>query len=516
MRISTLLAALLAALTLASSASATIVADSGFRPNPDGFSFENYAKAPYDDLGPAEVRRIFGRRVCAAVVDGACHLTPPAQAWMTEMNASMDGGHCFGFSVLSLLLFKHEIPPIGATPTTFGLAIEGDAALQRQIAYTWAWQDLRALQDDTVKGTPNEILATLRRALRPGERETYTLGVLAGDGGHAITPFAVDRVGVGRYDVLVYDNNWPGDTRRVRFDTKRDAYRYAGAPNPAANHLLFTGDARKPNIVLIPTTPGLGTHECPFCRVDAGSKHAYNELAIEGSPGHHAHLVARDPKGRRTGVVGGRVLEQIPGSRVVMPLGMALSTEQHEPRYQLPHDVGLDVTVDAAPLRRPDRELLTFTGPGYDVSISDLVLRPGERNRLHLAAHGRSFTYRTAPGQVESPTFSMGLERHGTDLSVRVRAHRPQGGSAMRFVLADAGHTLRLSSTATRPERYDIRIQGIGRGRLLTFRHTAVLLHPGDRATIHYGSLRSHPKALPLVIRHGGRRRVVALANQAS
>src|SRR3974390_767656 len=58
-----------------------VVADSGFRPGPDGFTFQNYGAVLSDgtvptNLTPADVETIFGPAVCADADIGKCDLIP--------------------------------------------------------------------------------------------------------------------------------------------------------------------------------------------------------------------------------------------------------------------------------------------------------------------------------------------------------------------------------------------------------------------------------------------------------
>jgi hypothetical protein len=48
--------------------------------------------------------------ISAAGSGASLTLTPEAQQWMRQVNQGMGGGHCDGFSVLSLALFKHQLP----------------------------------------------------------------------------------------------------------------------------------------------------------------------------------------------------------------------------------------------------------------------------------------------------------------------------------------------------------------------------------------------------------------------
>ena len=85
-----------------------IVADAGFRPNSNGFTFENYGQVLASGLAPtnltaSDVEALFGSQVCADAKLRRCDLIPEAQAWLTSTNQAMAGGHCYGFSVLAEL-----------------------------------------------------------------------------------------------------------------------------------------------------------------------------------------------------------------------------------------------------------------------------------------------------------------------------------------------------------------------------------------------------------------------------
>ena len=56
---------------------------------------------------PSRVDAVKGPRAVIIVPFDASSL-PPAEQWMTQVNDAMAGGHCFGFSVLSLRMFPPE------------------------------------------------------------------------------------------------------------------------------------------------------------------------------------------------------------------------------------------------------------------------------------------------------------------------------------------------------------------------------------------------------------------------
>lgn len=249
----------------------TVVADSGFRPDPDGFSFPNYGNDEgFANLDADEMQRMFGEVVCMSRDAGRCDLTPAARAWMKSQNTSMSGGHCFGFAVLSSILQKGQLPQFGYRslsvfgrgPTAFDLGIEGNPRLQRSIARAWTYQTLPSINNAVSEATPSEVVAKLRRVLTPRKSESWTFMIFEPGykEGHAITPYALEREGKGIYDVHAYDNNWPGDsTRRVRVDTKRNTWSYLAAVNPKEPSSWYRGDATTKTLLLAPSQPGEGT-----------------------------------------------------------------------------------------------------------------------------------------------------------------------------------------------------------------------------------------------------------------
>src|ERR1700709_2509682 len=91
--------------------------------------------------------------------------------------------------------------------STATLPIVDNTPLQSTIAEDFVYQFLQPVVDARVKGTPSQILEKLGDALNSGD-ELYTLGIYKSDftGGHAITPFAIEDKGDGKYAILVYDN----------------------------------------------------------------------------------------------------------------------------------------------------------------------------------------------------------------------------------------------------------------------------------------------------------------------
>jgi hypothetical protein len=143
--------------------------DSGFRPNIDGFSFQNYADDPVTvDLTPAELQRMFGYKVCASIAGGKCTLTYPAQRWMNQAVSAMKSGHCEGIAVLSSLMYYNKTSPaLFGGSSVIDLSLQ-EELLQREIGYWWTTQVTSPGGSKKVLESPQAVLDTLASAFANG------------------------------------------------------------------------------------------------------------------------------------------------------------------------------------------------------------------------------------------------------------------------------------------------------------------------------------------------------------
>jgi hypothetical protein len=244
--------------------------DSGFRPEVNGFSFENYGNDAVEyNLTAAELQRMFGDQVCASLAGGNCILIPPAKQWMEQINSYMDDGHCEGMAVLSLLMYYSIIDP-----GDFGGQVAhdlslGDEGLQREIAYWWTTQSVFPAAATRVNESPNAVLDALTETFNagPDATDSWAMGIYLPDfsGGHAITPFAVEDQGNGIFHILVYDNNFPDETRVVTVDRNANTWSYQASINPDEPESLYEGDAGTETLEIIPSSNRLVQQECQFC-----------------------------------------------------------------------------------------------------------------------------------------------------------------------------------------------------------------------------------------------------------
>jgi hypothetical protein len=409
-----------------------LVYDFGFRPELNGFHFENYGDdIEVTNLTPDEMRRLFGDQVCARLKGDTCTLTPPAAQWMEQINGDMAGGHCEGMAVLSLMMYTGQV---SAGQFGGGQASDldiNDEGLQREIAYWWATQTVAPTTDRVIRGAPMEILETIQQMDARGE--TYTLGIYKEDfsGGHAITPFGIKDVQDGLYTILVYDNNYPGEVRELLIDSRDDSWLYEAAINPQVESELYAGNAETQTLDLTPTSARLGQQECPFCEggygAATGAKRAaaaptYNQIFLDGK----GRILITDEQGHRLGYVDGKIINEIPGAYFTA-YRMGFTQEAPDPIYSIPAGLDVTVTIDGRALEANSETDLVLIGPGFSIGVEGINLEPGQVDTVYFFPKDQMITYET--DKDESPFIVVAIEnRSGADYYFEVQGMDMQGG----------------------------------------------------------------------------------------
>lgn len=389
-----------------------IVYDLGFIPQENGFRFENYGDdIPATNLTADELRRMFGDQVCARLDGTDCTLTPPAEQWMEQINGDMAGGHCEGMAVLSLMMYTQKISPedFGGT-TASDLDIDNEG-LQREIAYWWATQAVAPTYTSVIKGTPMEILNTIEQMDPAGE--TYTIGIYNDAGeGHAITPIGVEDKGDGLYAILVYDNNYPGETRELLIDSRDDSWTYETSINPEVQSDVWSGNAETQTLDLTPTSARLDQQECPFCGENQvssnGAKLAVpamqlNQIFLDGE----GHILITDDSGNRLGYVDGKLINEIPNARYT-EFRMGANGNTPEPVYYIPATLDVTIEIDGSSLSAETLTDLVLIGPGYSIGLEGIYLTPGQVDTAYFYPLDETISYETTSD--ESPSIIFGIE----------------------------------------------------------------------------------------------------------
>ena len=428
------------------SAPGEVIFDFGFTPEQNGFSFENYGDdIPATNLTADELRRMFGDEVCADINGDQCILTPPAEQWMDQINESMGGGHCEGMAVLSLMMYTGQVSPADFGGSVASDLDVNDEALQKEIAYWWATQATDPTASSVVRGTPMEILETVRQMDVNGE--TYTIGIYNDRGeGHAITPFGVQDKGDGLYAILVYDNNYPGETRELFIDSRDGSWTYETSINPQVETDVWSGNAETETLDLTPTSARVEIQACPFCEGGftstnklAAADQLVNQFFLDGD----GHILITDENGNRLGYVNGEIVNEISGASYTR-YRMLASGETPEPIYAVPAGLDVTITIDGTDLTEETLTDLVMIGAGYTIGVEGIYLTPGQVDTAYFYPTDQMIAYETESD--ESPSIIFGVENPDADYYFEVYGADMLGGGVITAWLDSSAGDLLINT----------------------------------------------------------------------
>lgn len=544
-----------------------IVATDGFDPTKDGFDVANYGNllpggtgldytpgnTPAADLTPAIMQQMFGNAVCG---DPACDLTPQAQAWMNQQNQGMSGGHCYGFSDAALQFFSGKADPnkFGAS-TVPQLDVLGNTDLQSFLAENWAYQMLPSVIKARVMADPNTILNELKRVLVPHPSETYTLLIFQADGsgGHAVTPYAIEDNGGGKFHILIYDNNFPGVIRAIAVDTNTDTWTYTGGINPSDTNELYQGNAQTKSIGLDPTSPALGVQPWTYGGTPSGSSGSsgsggasgttgsaagsgatrsingtpaflvdystgiqYDDIYLDGGDVEHGHLLITNPDGQHIGYMNGQLVDTIPGAIIENSTSDEDWAESHEPDYLVPDGVQYTITVDGSSLKQQDpTEDVGVVAPGYQLEVDNINLNPGETDTLTVSADGTTASYTSS--QAQAPILVYGVSDSTSDYAFAVSGDDVPANGSVNINLPSGGTDFNFatSNTGSRTNHLSLLLDKEDDSGSHTFVHGGIALADGDTATLKFGGW-SDGQSMDLVVAHAGSTQTIQLSDQGA
>jgi hypothetical protein len=449
--------------------------DIGFRPNPDGYSFPNYGGVNFDDYTTADMRQMFGDDCVCRMVGPVCFVKWHAIRWNIQANRSMNDGHCDGMASTSLRFFKGLDTPSdlqGGANTTHDLELSN---VRRHIAYYFVeqWTDpVKAYKEQVRRNTLSAILDQLRSAMLSGAPDPTTLFVRqAGQGGHALTPYAIEDRGNGVYWVRVYDNNHPDDANRyVVINTTNDTWSYD------LGWTTWNGDANPHALGIVPISEYAKQPVCPEWRAAA------DELAVWLSG--EGHLLITDSQGQRIGYVGDQFVNEVPGAYESIVDG-GLGVEM-EPIYTLPLSDTYTILLDGQTLTQAETVGVTQFGPGYATWVDDVTLGPTSQDQLTIAPDGTQLAYQSS-GDNEA-TLALALD--GASESSQLQVNGADIGTWQVVTLtADVGNgQLVFNNAQTSGGEYDLEISRINATGEQTFVHAGLVVSATDTHYADYGA----------------------------
>jgi len=416
--------------------------DSGFRPEVNGFGFQNYGDdASTVDLTPVEMQRMFGDRVCACLKDGQCTLTNPAKMWMEAAISAMSSGHCEGLAVLSDLIYYSKINPSGfGGPSAIDLSLKNEL-LQREIGYWWVTQVTNPGGSEKIKDSPNAVLDTLARSFAQGRNanEWWVMGLYLpdGSGGHAITPYAVQDMGNDTFRIMVYDNNWPKDERFVEVNRTTNTWRYQASINPDEQSTLYVGNASTKTLEIVSVSSRLGRQKCEFCDADNNTSSASGaQNATSGSKGSlqvwqngMARVLVTDDRGRSVGFLdSGKPVNEIPDAEMrnlkfapnelPMPVIFVPISSDNAAKISVNVSSSANSSAENKSAKVEKNQAKTsIIAPGFAVSSEVEDLQQGQHQSIDLIKEGQEYSLSFSGNIMDSPLIAIGTKLNQITIS---------------------------------------------------------------------------------------------------
>jgi len=373
--------------------------DLGFRPNPNGYHFQNDQFLRTQEMfeqffGTENVRHPDGSW-CEAAKQffRGTHPDMP-QAWKGKGYRNVaDGWSCVGFSLSSLLSYLDQPQPRAgpfaiahyeqlyqyAEPDQFADSIAYYSGVQTAKQYIDAF-GARADHCDT---DPNRKIDDIEEGILNRKPVIIVLNTFTKFGYHAMVPYRVEPVSSTETNIYVYDSEAPGEERVIHFAHSGDewhwTYTFVGSIAKAGT---ATGQCEDIFLYPIRTSAEQGDPPVVFCESQGATS---GVKALQSSDRSHRVLaqlpaegdwVMRDNLGRRLGWVNGVLVSEIPDA------------------FYVPQALG-DASLSYRILYLPEGE--------YTVELTD---SPTDEFGYTLFGDGR---FIEVAGQLRSPGSGVGL-----------------------------------------------------------------------------------------------------------
>jgi hypothetical protein len=457
------------------------IVDDGFRPEKDGFTFENRGSEGDDPwLTAAEMRELFGDdKVCEQPMDGDCKLTPAAEQWMEQKLRDMKDGVCEGMAVAALAFFKKNDDATKISSLAGG-KVELTPELKRLIGMYHVMQftspTKTKAEEISEKATPNDILDQLKKLLAGDDLLSFGFYKREG-GGHAVVPTWVESKGDDLYWLHIYDVNWPGVDRYIQFDRKKNTWKYDFAGLNAGEEAdVWDGDAETHSLDY-----GLmswrKTRECPFC-ADSGDM---RELSVNGK----GHLLVKDKSGGKIGFEDGKRVSTLPRAWSRSPKGYLKGHAPPEPTYYIPAKAELDIEVEGAGGADEDEDVAIF-GMGTVVLLDDLKLSKGEEDHFVLEPDGQGFHFK--PSGKESPVLRIAIDGPKDDYLFEIKDLDIDAGEELLLDVDPATGKLKVFDSGKSPDKYDLKVERWEGTKHEEFIKNDIDLGVGDADYVDFGA----------------------------
>ena len=437
-----------------------VLADTGFRPERDGFAFKNQG-GEYPRTAPILTENVmvkmFGEKACVDGDTKDCTLTLPAAEWAHMVNRAMNGGRCEGMAVSSLTFWKGIDKPDSMWSLTTHTLDKKEAT--PFIGYYWTYQMVDPVRTDIRvsrrASTPSSVADQLVKMFKAGELGTLAFWHQGGRGGHAVTPYAVEDQGNGLQAIKVYDNNFPDKERVITIDRNADTWKYdLAALNPDQPKAPWYGDASTHSLVVVPLDLRLKKAACPFCREGSDTRTVWPRASA---------ISIADQDGRKVGFEGGKIVNEIPNAEVVDLSAYLEGTAPMEPIFILPEGNDYDITLSKSDVATSgDDDGVAIFSAGSAVTIEGVKLDSAQKDTLSLPRDNGGIRYRSGSGKM--PAMKLALDDAKEGVAVRVANLDADADSEVELKLDRKTRRATVQGGGRNTKSYDLEVSTVGAG----------------------------------------------------
>ncbi len=472
-----------------------------FTPNPSGYNFENYGNDDKSDsdFTVKDVINFFGRdKVCTSPdsSDETCVLTAAAEKWRKEQVAGMNGGHCEGMAVTSLRLLAgldfngKKAPSDFQTGANNTYDLTKDSA-RNYIATYFVTQAFSEVSGTAIRGKPSEIIDKLADAM--GKNELYAVGFYQPGykGGHAVTPYGIEKKSDTEAWLYVYDNNFPNDNNRViKVDRSAETWVYeGGATRPDEAKSDYRGDASTNTLEIVPQTAReIRPYACSFCdEGNLSTRAADSKKMVISVQGEANILVSVDGKRIGTDPATGETINELTDAES-LPAKNGLGKN-------IPPQITIPITDDKQVILlslsgkggQIESELsVLITAPGFSAGFDELYLEPDQTLTMGIQADGKKLGF---VGTDDGETPELYVATDPTDNTAPSYLFEVSGislteGQVILMTVDTAD--ISVQDTDDNEDTYDVRITRTDKDGEKVFEKKDVAIQAGANAAINF------------------------------
>lgn len=455
-----------------------------FQPNPDGYSFQNWGSISYSDYTYSDLVRMFGAEAACWSAGPVCILKPYAELFNWTANLSMNGGHCLGMSVTSSRFYKGADLHTGfdgtfdmskeSTVTVNWLSTAFSSTARRNISYFHVMQSTEPIASrisENMQKTPSEFLSELSTFMdNPGN--DYPVLVFYDNtmnGGHAVTPYAIEGQGDGVFYVKIYDNNFPDNfERKITINELENTWSY---------YDNYQGNAGSHNLAFVPISLFAQRPQCPWCENTLNSI-SLMQLNYDGS----GELLITDSLGNRLGFQAGVFYNEIPGAFANPQFG-GLEIDS-QPIFYLPVSGEYDITIDGAMTDAPDMGSLVTYGPGFAVQIAGITTAPSTFDEISISSNGTSFAYQ--PNQAQQVDVGLFIDTDTASWQLQTGQVDVAAGQTGLIMVDPAQKTLVVNNLQNAAGDYNLFFKSVSDNGTALYASNAISLPEAVTHSIHF------------------------------